>query len=263
MNSILEDIEQVGEVKLAHDLEQFNFMNTNRPIDPKHVNDIRNSIKESGPLVNPIMVNEDMTVIDGQNRLMAFKREGKPIYYYTVDGYGIEQVRVLNIRQKNWSNDDYLKSFVAMGYKDYVELAEFKKIYSEFTLSVCITLLSNKRSFGLYSQEERARKVTEEAKSRSMVFNHGTWKINNKALAIENAGKLRLIGQFYPKYYKSVFVGTMLTMFENEKFDFQEFMEKLKKQPNALVDCNNRIQYKTLIEKIYNYKRKHTVNLRF
>jgi hypothetical protein len=258
-----EDIKQVGEIKLTNDLSQFKFMKTNRPIDPKHVNDIRISIEENGSLVNPIMVNKDMEVVDGQNRLLAFRKAGKPVYYYQVDDYGIDEVRVLNIKQKNWNTMDYLNSFVAMGYEDYIELKKFHEKYSEFTLTVCIALLSNKRTFGMYSTKEKARKKTAEAKEKYMVFSHGTWKIGDAAKAIEYAGRLRLIGQFYPKYYKSVFVGTMLTLFENENFVFEEFMEKLKKRPDSLVDCNSRNQYKTLIEKIYNHRRKETVNLRY
>ena len=54
-----------------------------------------------------------------------------------------------------------------------------------------------------------------------------------------------------------------IVLFQNEKFDFNEFMHKVRLQPTALVDCANRDQYRTLIEDIYNYKSRNKINLRY
>jgi hypothetical protein len=50
--------------------------------------------------------------------------------------------------------------------------------------------------------------------------------------------------------------------FNNEIFDFSEFMHKLRLQPSALVDCVNSDQYRTVIEDIYNWRSRNKVNLR-
>ena len=46
-------------------------------------------------------------------------------------------------------------------------------------------------------------------------------------------------------------------------WSFNDFMHKIRLQPTALVDCANRDQYKTLIEDIYNYKRREKISLRY
>jgi hypothetical protein len=72
-----------------------------------------------------------------------------------------------------------------------------------------------------------------------------------------------MIKPYYVGYNRSAFVGTMIVLLQNQNFDFNDFMHKLRIQPTALVDCANREQYKTLIEDIYNFKRREKVNLRF
>jgi hypothetical protein len=62
---------------------------------------------------------------------------------------------------------------------------------------------------------------------------------------------------------RTPFVSAMIQMFHNPRYEHNEFMDKLSKQPTSLVECVNVTQYKELIEEIYNWKRKNKVNLRF
>jgi len=55
----------------------------------------------------------------------------------------------------------------------------------------------------------------------------------------------------------------MLGLFKNKNFEFTELVQKLKTQPAAMVDCTNTQQYISLIEEIYNYRRREKVNLRY
>jgi hypothetical protein len=55
----------------------------------------------------------------------------------------------------------------------------------------------------------------------------------------------------------------MLQMFKNPNFELTEFLQKLKLQPTALVDCTSTEQYVSLIEEIYNYRRREKINLRY
>jgi hypothetical protein len=81
--------------------------------------------------------------------------------------------------------------------------------------------------------------------------------------AEQSARNIKLLEPYFDGYNKSSFIGTMLLMFNNPNFDFSEFMQKVKNQPTALVDCANREQYKSLIEDIYNFRRREKVNLRY
>ena len=54
-----------------------------------------------------------------------------------------------------------------------------------------------------------------------------------------------------------------LSLSKNKNFEFTEFIIKLNAQPTSLVDCTTTGHYITLIEEIYNYRRRDKVNLRF
>jgi hypothetical protein len=59
------------------------------------------------------------------------------------------------------------------------------------------------------------------------------------------------------------FVYAIARLLKKKEFDFNEFIQKLKIQPKALQVCNDVNQYVSLIEEIYNYRRRLKVNLRF
>ena len=94
-------------------------------------------------------------------------------------------------------------------------------------------------------------------------FESGEWICKDLDTAQDWANKIRMVKPYYSGYNRSGFVGTMINLFKNELFDFNEFMHKLRVQPTAMVDCANRDQYKTLIEDIYNYKSRNKISLRY
>ena len=71
------------------------------------------------------------------------------------------------------------------------------------------------------------------------------------------------IKDIYDGFKRRAFIYAMLYIFDKPQFEFTEFLQKLKNQPSALTDCNDTKQYITLIEEIYNYRRREKVNLRF
>ena len=72
-----------------------------------------------------------------------------------------------------------------------------------------------------------------------------------------------MIGKYYSGYKRRSFIYAMIGLFKNKNFDFNEFIHKLKTQPSAMVDCTDTQQYLSLIEEIYNYRRREKVNLRY
>lgn len=102
--------------------------------DLKSVNKIIESIERVGYVINPIIVNENYEVIDGQNRLDALSKLNMPVHYFVVDGIGINEARSLNLGQSNWSTIDFVKSYAASGNESYLMLVslmdEFKGLIS-------------------------------------------------------------------------------------------------------------------------------------
>ena len=101
---------------------RFKRLMNNRDIKDCGIKNIIDSINTVGYITNPIIVNEKYEVIDGQHRLEAFKALVMPVDYIMVKGAGIEECRLMNRKQGNWSTMDYLKSYARSGNENYMRL---------------------------------------------------------------------------------------------------------------------------------------------
>jgi hypothetical protein len=207
---------------------------------------------------NPILVNERLEVIDGQHRLEAAKSAGTFVYFIIVDGYTLTEVHTLNLNQKNWNKSDYMEGYANMGIETYVKLREFVEKNDDFTFANCLALCTNVTN-GSNTYLAHQTKYTNKAEH---VFEEGTWIGKDFNLAQDWANKIRMVGTYYEGYDRSTFIRAFIPLFSNDKFDFSEFMHKLRLQPSALVDCVNADQYRTVIEDIYNWRSRNKVNLR-
>lgn len=131
------------------DYDKFKIAEWNR--DVKHVETLKESIRNYGFLMVPILVNEDMEIIDGQGRFFALKELGLPIYYIVQPGLNKEHCMALNYRQTNWTENDYIKSY-ALEIVDYMYLQLLMKQYPMFPSWVCATAIMGKSRNGEYSK---------------------------------------------------------------------------------------------------------------
>jgi len=254
-----EKVKEISKVYFTNDLDMFTEMKGNRIPNLSHIRKLTLSMTENGVLMNPIIVNEQMQVVDGQHRLQAAKECKKGIYFIIARNYNLKEVHTLNLNQKNWNIKDYLNGYANIGVISYVKLRSFYRLNNDFSLSDCITMCSNHKSYN-YSYLQKTRTKT---KPKTKVFSEGTWQGKDFILAQEYADKIRGIKKYYINYKRSSFVATMIGMFENQNFDYNIFLGKLSLQPTLLVDCASREQYKVLIEKIYNFRNRNKVNLRY
>lgn len=251
----------VNQVFKTYDLSIFKDIKGNRIPNLQHVKRISESIKVYGMKCNPILVNEKMQIIDGQHRLLAAKEVQTYVYYIIINGYSLSEVHTLNLNQKNWTKRDYMNAYANMGVESYVKLKRFTEKNSEFTLVDCIAMCSNV-SYGNYGTPNKFRSDGNTVEIKE-IFNEGTWVGKDFDLAQDNANRLKMIQPYYSNYSKTTFVGCMLSLLKNNNFSFIQFINKLKIQPTALVDCRTRDQYRTLIEDIYNYKQRNKISLKY
>ncbi len=251
-------------LQITDEYGRFNHIGANRNVDPRHVKSIKNSIKEHGVLINPVLVNGNMQIVDGQHRFQACKELKKPVYYLDIGDYGIKEVQALNLSQKNWTQKDYAESFAEMGAEHYQTLLDFYKEMEEFTFLSCIRILQGSTSLRNISQkraneERRASGVS----NQKQVFEEGTWEVDDLERAYKWIDYLREVGKYYDGYKRTAFINAMIGLFNKPQFDKHEFLRKLSYQANALNDCSNVGDYVELIEEIYNFKKRDKVNLRY
>ncbi len=237
------------QVHTTKDYSLFKTLNGNRDVNQLHLTRLKESIKKNH-LTTIIMVNEKLEIIDGQHRFLISQELKLPINYIISKNYGLNEVQILNANMKNWQTIDYVNGYCDLGYKDYIIYRDFVEEYG-FQSQVSILLLSGEHSTG-----------TQES-SPSLRFKEGLFKIKDLNNAKRMAEKIMMIEPYYKGFLRRSFILALIGMFKNENFEFTEFIAKLKQQPTTLQDCTSTSQYKSLIEEIYNYRRREKINLRF
>lgn len=116
-------------IKKTMDYGMFRTMETNRPLIPGYVKALAQSIKECDMTPNnPIIVDEENYIIDGQHRLEACKMLGLPVYYVTISGIDRNEAMVcLNKQQKAWKQEEFLTFYAVAKQGCYKDLYEFWK----------------------------------------------------------------------------------------------------------------------------------------
>lgn len=237
------------QVHTTKDYSLFKTLNGNRDVNQLHLTRLKESIKKNH-LTTIIMVNEKFEIIDGQHRFLISQELKLPINYIVSKNYGLNEVQILNANMKNWILIDYVNGYCDLGFKDYEIYREFINEYG-FPSQVCIVLLSGESASG----------ITESP--TTLKFKEGLFKVKNLENAKRMADKIMMIEPYYKGFMRRSFIYAIIAMFRNENFEFTEFLTKLKQQPTTLQDCTNVTQYRSLIEEIYNYRRREKVNLRF
>ena len=237
------------EVHTTRNYSIFKTLGGNRDVNHLHLSRLKDSMGKNN-LITIIMVNENMEIIDGQHRFTISKELNLTINYIIVDGYGLNEVQVLNANMKNWTSNDYINGYCDLGYKDYNVFRNFMNEYG-FSHQVSLMLLGGELLNG-------SAKISPTTK-----FKEGLFKVVDIDKSKSMADKILMIEPYYKGYSRRSFIIAIIGMFKNEDFDFSEFISKLKQQPTTLQDCTNVTQYKVLIEEIYNYRRREKINLRF
>lgn len=114
------------------DYDKFKFLECNRAVSPTRLEAMVESLNTINLLEqNPIIVDEELNIIDGQGRFMAAKKLGLPIFYTVLhkSAESREVLKILNVKQVQWVPNDYLEYYVSLGNKNYIRFKEFIKEY--------------------------------------------------------------------------------------------------------------------------------------
>ena len=114
----------VANVYETRNYEMFKKLLGNRDVTNQRINRIATSIKSVGYVMNPIVINGNNEIIDGQGRVEALKLLDMPVHYVIDKNAGLEQCVQLNVNGTPWNTIDYIKSYKQQGNENYVRLME-------------------------------------------------------------------------------------------------------------------------------------------
>lgn len=228
--------------------DMFKTMIENRDVKTRTTNKIIDSINAVGYITNPIIVNERMEVIDGQNRLEALKKLGMPVDYIIVEGARIEHCRALNINQSNWTTMDWIRSYASGGDINYKYLYELLKAYPDMKLSVIAFAIT-----GL---------VGAVSKSIPQGTFHCSEKDYNDAMQALDYLRplLDVIRRIDGK--QNLVECAVIWCYKDGEVDNGMLVDKLTKYASMVEPVSNLEQALEQVEKVYNYKNRYRVYIK-
>lgn len=217
--------------------EIFGDIASNRELDPRHVNRLKKAIQEKNLLhLNPIIVDEENRVIEGQHRLEAAKQLQLPIYYITDSNVDKSDIAALNTNKKNWSVQDYINFHCVEKKPGFNILAKFISEHPHIPISAAVQLLS-----------PLGRRRSEEIKS-------GYVDVGNIDMAEQIADFIKWLRNHFDHAYSGTVIQAIRKLYEAEGFDPEYLKQKIEGQPRSVVKCIKSSHYLEMFLEIYNYK---------
>lgn len=237
-------------IKETRDYKLFKLLDSNREIDEGHVKDLMSKMKNDNLLeVNPIQVNEQFQVIDGQHRLKAAEKLGIPVYYVQSPRLREKHIINLNITKKTWSLADYMHHHCTKQKPEYLKLQKFIE-ENDISLNLAIALCDHWRS----------AKAIQRFRDGDFVFNEAFGKeLIEKANAIIELIKQRI--GFKPFLRSTSFFKAICVMLGTANIDHQLFYQKIEMQLPKIGHQTSVKLYCDMFLEIYNYKMKNKVSI--
>jgi ParB-like nuclease domain len=233
----------------------FKFRDDNRDkkhgqLDLHHIDKIMESIKSKNLLhIRPIIVNSDMEVIDGQNRLEAAKRLNVPIFYQIHSDILGEDMIAMNIA-KPWTPYDFLNYFCKNGYEEYIKLNDFLKT-KRLTLKVIlqVTLVIGKQA-------------AHDFKTGKYVFDDEKFG-NHTDTCWEFIDLLKKIKGYQATYFTSTarFWRALIELVAHEDFIYEILDNNSRRMIDRIGQRNSYKEYISMLEHIYNYRNTKKITL--
>lgn len=219
----MENIREYGKVYVTKNYEQFKRIDGNRPLNKTKYSKLLESIKEV-QLVIPIIVNENMEIVDGQHRFNCCVELNKDVYYIVNEGYKIEGVKRANLVSSNWNTLDYLNLHIIDGNTNYNEFADLLE-YSRLNIGDLVKIFAVASNVTLDSMR--------------YTFENGELTLNE----IEKVkGFLVALKDFetYKGSTKKSFIAAFVSLYFDNRYDHSKMQNKLKTRINQLEKNTNR-----------------------
>ena len=225
-------------LQCTDEYDLFKTCGEQRLLRPALVAKITRSMKRLGFVATtPIVVNEQMEIIDGQHRFQAAKNLGIPFYFLVDDRLKVGDVREMAKAAAAWSFDDYVTSHVRQGNADYIRLRDLKELsglgWSAFMHGAFADYRGREEDIALGRFNLSERKEAE---------------------IIDFLAKFDIFKPIYKYWMHRGFVVACAIIFSHANYDHEQMKARLEYQSTRLVRCANAEDYVKLLESIYNYK---------
>lgn len=239
------------ETKKTTDYSIFKKFPGNRPIDNNNLKKITNSISMHNMLeFKPLVVNENMQIIDGQHRLEAAKNLGLEVYYTMQKDTSPVDIILLQTG-KDWLIDDYIRFYASQGKEGYSSLLKLAET-TKTTLPMVLYTLgyntgNNFKCIKNGELETLTQQDISEVKDKLSKIDQVLAFIDEKVLG----PKLWLKGSFMKR--------ALLMLLNNASFEFDVFLNKLHFNLGKIRPCHSGHEYYEMFKGIYNMRNQNPI----
>lgn len=262
--SLPKNSEPISFVCKTFDYDWFKFMDGNRK--PDHVLSLMASFQRRD-VPNAILCTNDGYIVDGQNRFLARKELGLPIYYYCIDGLDIHDVAYLNSYGKNWSDSTYIEMYASLGYEEYQRILQFREMFPDMNITsiMCLLNASSTHAFGVVGSDKSLKSKQKNANIGDL--KSGEYKIKdwNKSVYLANC-----VMQYKPfaspgvqVYKHNHFVVAMIRLLRDNQFDNNEMVRRVGMYPDMFYKCINADNYIKMLNNLWNRGRRNKVSFSY
>ena len=221
--------------------DQFKYRKDNRLVKDAHVSQLAKSIEKMGQR-QPVTVDANFRVQDGQHRVAACKKLGIPVYYI-IDSNPLSTAEIAELQSTTdrWREYDYSRSFAAGGNNEYEKYNRFAQDYPEFGHSCRLIMLGgvNTKSAGSHLTEK---------------FKNGDFKVKSYDRAVLLAETLKKLSPYYKGYSRRSFVLAVITLLEHKDFSLARLLRKMPKRCKEIMDFSRSEDYLEVLQDMYNWK---------
>lgn len=212
-----------------------------------HIEKLMESMRKSY-LPQPIIVDENFSVLDGQHRLEAAKKLKLPIYFIKMHSpISIMDIQRVNNVTNKWDTPDYLSSNLAL---------EKDKYPVDF----------HQHPYHLYAWFKKRYKFAHR-NILEMFYDNYNEKLMNELfrsgdLTIKNLQKAKSLAEYILSfkhlmiqvpYNNRSFVTAFLKVMKHYKFNRKTWIQKVELNSRRLVKCTTVLDYRAVICDVYNW----------
>lgn len=236
----------------TNNYDLFKFTPFNRSeIKESNVNKLVFSIQTINLLhLNPIIVDRNFTIINGQHRLLAAKKLGVDIYYIKDERLTEDDILPMN-SARAWVFNDYLNFFCKKGNPHYIKFKDFME-KNNLTGSNALIMLG-------YGKGGRTIKNVKEGKFE---FNHNYAESNIESFnkIINYISKMNGTGSFLSS---TRFCKPLYRLCSHPDFQIDKMLDNLSKMIERVKPRVSMGDYEKMFEDIYNWRNPVKIKLGF
>ena len=246
----MEHIESETRIYFTKEYGRFKFLKGNRDINERKVQKIIESIQQGVDILRyaPVIVNENMEIIDGQHRFAVSQQLKANVYYVIHKAADLSIVPAINSKSSKWKTVDFLNSYLDLKKEQYEILYDFiTNKFDRLNLPTAIKILYNG--------------TTNVGGEAMEAFQDGTYQVRYLDEATRICTFLKDFVPHTENPFSTRFIDVAIKLMSSEKYNHSMMLEKLNQSGRRIERIESSKSIIEDMESIINHRLKERITI--